>query len=95
MKTAPGRNRGPSNEEEPSMSATASSSTGSPWTVVIIIVAVAAYFVPSIVAFARGTDNRWSVLVVDFFLAWSVIGWIVALAMAVSHARPSPPAPQP
>ena len=46
-----------------------------------------AYFVPSIVAFGRQHHNRWSVFVVNFFLGWCVIGWIVALAMAASSGR--------
>lgn len=41
------------------------------------------YFIPAIVAIARrGQANTGSVIVVNFFLGWTVIGWIVALAMA-------------
>ena len=55
--------------------------------VVLWVVLAIMYFVPSIVAFFRKHRNRWSVFVVNFFLGWSVIGWIVALALAVSSAR--------
>lgn len=60
-----------------------------------IIVFIAAYFVPTIVILARGRDvpGRGPVIVVNVCLGWSVIGWIVALAMACrSKPRPLPPA---
>jgi Superinfection immunity protein len=40
------------------------------------------YFVPSLVARSRSTPNLGSVVVVNLFLGWTVIGWVVALAMA-------------
>jgi hypothetical protein len=41
------------------------------------------YFLPTIVAIARKVPNMGVVIVINFFLGWTVIGWIVALAMAV------------
>ncbi|MDA8116310.1 MAG: superinfection immunity protein [Actinomycetota bacterium] len=41
------------------------------------------YFVPTIIALVRKVPNSVSVLVVNLFLGWSLIGWVVALAMAV------------
>jgi Superinfection immunity protein len=35
----------------------------------------------------RHTNNRNSVLVINLFLGWSFLGWVVALAMAVSGAN--------
>jgi hypothetical protein len=58
---------------------------------VAAIAVIAAYWAPSIVALARKVPNRGSVAVVNAFLGWTVIGWIVALAMAcrsVPHASP-------
>lgn len=45
------------------------------------------YWVPTIVAFHRGVVNQWSVAVINLFLGWTVIGWVVALAMAVRTQR--------
>lgn len=54
--------------------------------------AIAAYFVPAIIAAARHVPNAGSVIVVDLLLGWTVIGWIVALAMAFrSKPVPYPP----
>jgi hypothetical protein len=62
------------------------------------------YFVPSVVALYRETPNKGSTIVVNLFLGWTVIGWVVALAMAFGRtdktfSRPAsnpnlPPLPQ-
>jgi hypothetical protein len=45
---------------------------------------VALYFLPTLIAMGRGNLNKGAVFVIDLFLGWSVIGWVVALAMAAS-----------
>lgn len=50
------------------------------------------YWVPTIIAWIRRVPNKGSVTVINVFLGWTVIGWIVALAMAV-RSRPQPAAP--
>lgn len=40
------------------------------------------YFAPSLITVFRGRRNRGSVIVVNLFLGWTFIGWVVALAMA-------------
>lgn len=47
-----------------------------------------AYFLPSIVGAARHVPNIGSVVVINVLLGWTVIGWIISLAMA---ARSVPP----
>jgi heme/copper-type cytochrome/quinol oxidase subunit 4 len=54
--------------------------------------AVALYLLPSIVAMHSGAPNQGTIVVVNVFLGWSVIGWIVALAMAVADPKPPPTA---
>lgn len=46
------------------------------------ILFIALYFVPTIVAVIRKVTNQGSIAVVNVFLGWTLIGWIVALAMA-------------
>jgi hypothetical protein len=71
------------------------------------IVSAAFYFLPTIIGSARHKTNLVGIFLVNFFLGWSVIGWIVAMVWAVSTervdqiagslpvSRPSPmPAPQ-
>lgn len=40
------------------------------------------YFAPTIEAYRRHVVDRGSVLVINLFLGWTLIGWVVALAMA-------------
>ena len=58
-----------------------------PEVLLILPVILAAYFAPSIVAYARHHQQSGSVLVINLFLGWTFIGWIVALAMAVSATK--------
>lgn len=57
---------------------------------VLIAVAFVLYWVPLIVAARRKVPNVGSVAVVNLFLGWTIIGWIVALAMALRDPRPVP-----
>jgi hypothetical protein len=43
------------------------------------------YLVPTIVATNRQMPNKGSTIVVNLFLGWTVIGWIIALAMALGR----------
>ncbi|KQV12513.1 MULTISPECIES: superinfection immunity protein [unclassified Kitasatospora] len=56
--------------------------------VVLVIVAALLYFVPTVIALVRGVPNRGSVVVINVFLGWTLIGWVVALAMAVRSGAP-------
>jgi hypothetical protein len=46
------------------------------------LVILALYFVPSVVGAIRGVPNIGSIIVINVFLGWTFIGWVVALAMA-------------
>lgn len=48
------------------------------WPIVLIVL----YFLPTMIAAERKVPNRGSVLVINLFLGWTFIGWVVALAMA-------------
>jgi len=54
---------------------------------VFLVVGAALYFLPSILALMRKVPNVGSVIVINVFLGWTFIGWIVALAMAM-RSRP-------
>ena len=40
------------------------------------------YFLPSIVAFARSKRDTASIVLLNLFLGWTMIGWVVALVWA-------------
>ncbi len=48
------------------------------------------YFLPSIVALARQKRDLVSILLLNFFLGWTAIGWVVALIWAVKVDTPAP-----
>lgn len=43
---------------------------------------LALYFIPMTVAWVRKVRNAGSVTVVNLFLGWTLVGWVVAMAMA-------------
>ena len=46
------------------------------------------YFLPSIIALARSKRDTLAIFLLNFFLGWSVIGWIVALVWAAKNDAP-------
>ena len=50
---------------------------------VMLLVSTIIYFIPTIVAGSRNVQNTGSVFVINLFLGWTLVGWVVALAMAV------------
>jgi hypothetical protein len=51
-----------------------------------MIFGIALYFLPAIVAAARHTHNAMGILMLNLFLGWTFVGWIVALVMAIGSA---------
>jgi hypothetical protein len=47
------------------------------------------YFLPSIVALARSKRDIGAILLLNFFLGWTMIGWVVALVWAVKTDVPA------
>jgi cytochrome c biogenesis protein CcdA len=70
---------------------TSASSDGSG--VIVVLIGLAIYFVPSLVAYNRRVLNRAPIFVINLFLGWTFIGWVVALAMAVSRNVEPPSEP--
>lgn len=64
-------------------------SPGPEW--LFFLVAIPLWFLPSIIAIVRKVPNVGSVFVINLFLGWTLIGWIVALAMAVRTVPPPSP----
>ncbi|WP_326595057.1 superinfection immunity protein [Streptomyces brevispora] len=45
------------------------------------------YLLPSLVAFNRGTDNRWLVLVINVIFGATFLGWVLALVLALRKPK--------
>lgn len=50
---------------------------------IIFTVCVSMYFLPTIIGASRKVVNVGSVFAINFLLGWTLIGWVVALAMAL------------
>ena len=54
-------------------------------TVAIVVgVATLGYMLPWTVAAIRGKSNHWGVFWLTLLLGWSLVGWVVALVMALN-----------
>lgn len=54
---------------------------------IILMVLVGLYFLPTAIAAQRSHPNIWPIAIVNFFLGWSVLGWVAALVMASWQVR--------
>ena len=46
------------------------------------------YFLPSIIALARSKRDILAIFLLNLFLGWSIIGWIIALVWAAKSDYP-------
>jgi hypothetical protein len=47
------------------------------------LIGVGLYFLPSLIAAARHTHNAAGIFLLNLFLGWTGIGWVVALIIAL------------
>jgi hypothetical protein len=45
------------------------------------------YFLPFFVAAMRGHQNTAAIFVLNFFLGWSFVGWVIALVWSCTEVR--------
>lgn len=45
-------------------------------------VGVGMYFIPTIAGFIRNKSNKMAILILNLFLGWTLLGWVVALVWA-------------
>lgn len=57
-------------------------SSGGVGAVLVVFILIGFYFLPTTVAVSRKVSDQGSVAVINFFLGWTLVGWVVALAMA-------------
>ncbi len=46
------------------------------------------YFLPSIIALARSKRDTFLIFLLNLFLGWSIIGWVIALVWALRQDYP-------
>jgi Superinfection immunity protein len=50
---------------------------------ILICLALVFYFLPAIIANIRGTEHQTAIGLINFFLGWTVLGWLAALIWAI------------
>lgn len=53
--------------------------------VMILIICLALYFLPSLIAGSRNHSNINAILALNFFLGWTVIGWVLSFIWALTN----------
>ncbi|MFI4957385.1 MAG: superinfection immunity protein [Gammaproteobacteria bacterium] len=53
--------------------------------IALLLLFIIIYFLPSFIARDRNHPSRNSILVINIFLGWTLLGWVIALAWSVSH----------
>lgn len=51
---------------------------------IVVAVLTVGYMLPWMIAALRGRSNHWAVFAVNLLLGWTLIGWVVALVMALT-----------
>jgi hypothetical protein len=54
-----------------------------------VLIALAIYFLPTLIAVKRTHHNRTPIMLVNIFLGWSAIGWIVTLIWSLTSPVPT------
>jgi Superinfection immunity protein len=60
----------------------------------LAVASVALYLLPVLIGLARHVPDIGAVAVIDILLGWTLIGWVVALAMALRSVSPTGPVVQ-
>jgi len=51
---------------------------------ILFLVAIALYFLPSFVASGRHKKNAGAIFVLNLFLGWTLVGWVISLVWALT-----------
>ena len=55
---------------------------------VMVIITVAIYILPALLAWKRQSSRRWRITLISLLLGWTFVGWIVAMVMTFSYEPP-------
>jgi hypothetical protein len=56
---------------------------GSVFGIIAFIVGLVIYFIPTIIAIMRHHRNLLAIILINIFLGWTFVGWIVSLIWAI------------
>ena len=53
--------------------------------IIIILISFAIYFLPSIIAILKRKSNMLAIILLNVFLGWTFVGWLVSLIWSVTN----------
>jgi len=53
--------------------------------IIVSLIFIIPYFIPTFIAYNRKKSNTGAIFALNFFLGWSLIGWVGALIWALSN----------
>ena len=57
---------------------------------VLLSICTVGYLLPTTIAIIRRRTNTMAIFVLNLFLGWTLVGWVVALVWAVATDTPKP-----
>ena len=51
----------------------------------LLVLIFALYFLPTIIAVNRKKKNQSAIFLLNLFLGWTIIGWVIALVWSTMH----------
>ena len=55
--------------------------------IILIIAAIVAYFVPTIIAVQDKKQNKTAIIALNVLAGWTFIGWVIALVWALTKEK--------
>ena len=51
--------------------------------ILLVVLIFAFYFLPTLIAFLRQHKNKLAIFLLNLFLGWTILGWVVSLVWSV------------
>ncbi len=52
-----------------------------------VLITALIYFLPTVIALARGHHNGFAIFLTNLLLGWTLIGWVIALIWSVTASE--------
>lgn len=53
--------------------------------IIIVFFVLPLHFLPTIIAFSKNTENKNAIFLLNLFLGWTFIFWVITMVMALSN----------
>lgn len=53
----------------------------------IVLILITLYFIPSIIAIKKRHKDLFKILMINTFLGWTIVGWIISLVMVINKQK--------